>query len=110
QCRALRCRLARATAPSARGCVRADVRNSRACPGRPPPRNRHGPLPGSQSSALRCPLQSLDQAGVDQQAVEAAGLGAVLAAIEQPVAAFENLLLLRKSCIERKTRGLLHDE
>ena len=41
-------------------------------------------------------LKSLDQTGVDQQPVEAPRLSTVGAAIEQPAAAFENLLLLGK--------------
>jgi hypothetical protein len=51
-------------------------------------------------------LQSFDQPGVDQQPVEAARLGAAGAAIEQALAALEDLLLLGEGCIERQPGGL----
>src|SRR5580658_10617665 len=52
----------------------------------------------------------LYKAGVDQHAVEMARLGTVIAAIEQPVAAQEDLFLLSERRIERQARGLLHDQ
>ena len=59
-----------------------------------------------------CPRMSkaLDQAGVDQQPVEAARLGAAGAAIEQAAAALEDALLLGKGRVERQARRLQHDE
>src|SRR6202030_3854214 len=50
------------------------------------------------------------QAGIDQHAVELARLRAVIAAVEQSVAAHEDLLLRCERRIERQARGLLHDE
>src|SRR5580704_1515635 len=50
------------------------------------------------------------QAGVDQHAVELARLRAVIAAVEQSIAAQEDLLLRGKRRIERQARGLLHDQ
>src|SRR6202035_3771610 len=52
-------------------------------------------------------LQSVDQAGVDQEPVEAAGFGAVLAAVEHPLAAQHDVLLLLERRIERHTGRLL---
>ena len=45
--------------------------------------------------------EPLDQTGIHQQAVEAAGLGAAGAEVEQAAATVENLLLLRKRGVER---------
>src|SRR4029453_11567197 len=55
-------------------------------------------------------LQSLDQAGVDQQPVEAARFGTTVAAVEQAVAALEHLLLLDEARIGRHSGRLLHDQ
>ena len=60
----------------------------------------------SQAVMMACPdvarpaRLSFDQAGIDQQPVEAARLGATGAAVEQALAALENLLLLGKGRIE----------
>src|ERR1700680_4450481 len=50
------------------------------------------------------------EAGVDQHAVEMARLGTVIAAVEQSVAAQEDLLLLGERRIEREAGVLLHDQ
>src|SRR5262245_24895744 len=55
-------------------------------------------------------LEPLDQAGVDQQPIEAARLGAAGAGVEQPLAALKDSLLLGERRIERQAGGLLHDE
>jgi hypothetical protein len=52
----------------------------------------------------------LDQAGVDQHAVEMARLGTVIAAVEQSVAAHEDLFLLGERRIERQAGGNEIDE
>src|SRR4029077_9314115 len=52
----------------------------------------------------------LDQAGVDQQAVEAPRLRAAGTGVEQPLAALENALLLGEGGIERQAGRLLHHE
>src|SRR5262249_57645907 len=53
-------------------------------------------------------LESLDQARVDQEPVEAARLGAVLAGEEQTVAALHDLLLFLEGGIEGQAGALLH--
>ena len=53
---------------------------------------------------------SLDQPGVDQQPVEAAGLGAAGALEKQSVAALQNFLLFGERRIERQAGRLLHDQ
>ena len=55
----------------------------------------HSAAPGGTKRAQRA-LKVLDQAGVDQHAVEAPRLGAVIAAVEQAVTAQQNLLLRRE--------------
>src|SRR5712691_3208162 len=52
------------------------------------------------------PLESFDEAGIDQQPVEAPRRGAVVAAIELARALPENTFLFREGGIERKSRGL----
>jgi hypothetical protein len=56
------------------------------------------------------PLEALDQAGLDQKPVETARLGAGRAAVEPPLAAIEDLLLLGKGRVERQAGGLLDDQ
>src|SRR6266511_4750770 len=58
----------------------------------------------------RLELQPLDQAGVDQQPIEAPRLRSAATGIEQSLAALENPLLLGKRGIERQAGGLLHDQ
>src|SRR5262245_36373545 len=55
-------------------------------------------------------LQPLDQAGVDQEPIEAPRLGAVGAGVEQSLAALEDLLLLREGGIERQAGRFLDDQ
>src|SRR3981081_2107501 len=55
-------------------------------------------------------LESLDEAGVDQQPVETPRFGAIVALIEQPVAALHDLLLLDEAGIARQARGFLDDQ
>src|SRR4029077_15510131 len=64
----------------------------------------------SKSNRSATQLQSLDQAGVDQQPIEAARFGTMVAAVEQAVAALEHFLLLDEARIERHPGGLLHDQ
>src|SRR5262245_17039363 len=52
----------------------------------------------------------LDEAGVDQQPVEAPRLRAAGTGVEQPLAALENALLLGEGGIERQASRLLDDE
>src|SRR5262245_6360784 len=47
--------------------------------------------------------QSLDEASVDQQPIEAARLGTVGAAVEQPAATLENPFLFREGRVEWQT-------
>jgi hypothetical protein len=54
-------------------------------------------LPRSRSARL----QPFDQAGIDQEPIEAARLGAAVAPVEQSLAALEDLFLLRERGIER---------
>src|SRR5713101_3949941 len=65
---------------------------------------RSGPA-RAQASPAR--LQSPHEAGVDQEPVEAAGFRAVLAGIEQALAAQHDLLLLLERGIERNAGGFL---
>src|SRR5262245_22350115 len=55
-------------------------------------------------------LKSLDQAGVDQQPVEAARFRAAGAGVEQSFAALKDSFLLGEGRIERQAGGLLHDQ
>jgi len=55
-------------------------------------------------------LQPLDQAGLDQQPIEAPRFGAVGAQEEPSLAAFEDFLLFGKSRIERQPGGFLDDQ
>src|SRR5690349_3917488 len=55
-------------------------------------------------------LEPLDQAGIDQHAIEAARLGAAIAIIEQSVATLHDLLLLLERWVEWQARALQHDE
>src|SRR5262245_32268746 len=55
-------------------------------------------------------LKVLDEAGLDQHAVEAARLRAVAAGIEQAVAAEHDLLLLHECRIKRNARRVLNDD
>src|SRR5262249_44843525 len=55
-------------------------------------------------------LKPLDQAGVDQQSIEAPRLRAAGAGIKKPLAALENFLLLGERGIERQAGRLLHDQ
>src|SRR5262245_46218331 len=54
--------------------------------------------------------KSLDQAGIDQQPVEASRLGAVRAQVEQALAAAEDLFLLRKARVERDPCPFQYDQ
>src|SRR5262245_23481341 len=67
---------------------------------------------GAVARQMRVPvgLQALDQAGIDQQSIEAARLGAVIAAIKDAAAAPHDLLLLREGGIERNPGGLDCDQ
>ncbi len=56
------------------------------------------------------PLQSPDHPRLDQQPVEPPGLGAVLAAVEDALAAEHDLLLLGEGGIERNAGGFLDHE
>src|SRR6266705_3202949 len=58
----------------------------------------------------RLRLKSFDQAGVDQQPIEAPRLSAAGAGVKKPLAALENFLLLGERGIERQAGRLLHDE
>src|SRR5882724_4645305 len=51
-----------------------------------------------------------DQAGVDEQPIEATRLGAAGAGVEQPLAALQNSFLLGEGGIERQAGCLLHNE
>src|SRR5260221_365731 len=55
-------------------------------------------------------LEAFDQAGVDQQAIEAARLRAASAVVEPAIAALEYLLLLDERRIERQARAFLDDQ
>src|SRR5262249_11276553 len=55
-------------------------------------------------------LEILDQAGVDEEAIEAPRLRAAGASVEQALAAFEYLLLLGERGIERESSGLLQNQ
>ena len=55
-------------------------------------------------------LQALDQAGIDQQTIEAPSLGPAGARIECATAALEDLLLLGEGGVERHPGGLQHDQ
>src|SRR5712692_2927705 len=55
-------------------------------------------------------LEMLDQAGVDQEPVEAPRLLAAGAGVEQALAAFEDFLLLGERGVERQTGALLDDQ
>src|SRR5262245_50383417 len=55
-------------------------------------------------------LETLDQAGVDQEPVEAARLCAVRTAVEQAAAALEDSLLLGERGIKRDARAFQRDE
>ena len=82
----------------------------------PPPKIKVRPLKKprkSHSDANSAPpadLKPLDQAGIDQQAVETAHLRAAGAEEKPSLAAFENLLLFGKGRIERQPGGLLDDQ
>src|SRR5712692_1955027 len=52
----------------------------------------------------------LDQAGVDQQPIEASRLRAAGAAVEQSLAALQNFFLLGERRVERQPGRLLHDQ
>src|SRR5262245_15928824 len=54
--------------------------------------------------------KSFDQAGLDQESVEAARLGAAGAAVEQPPAALQDRLLLDKRGVERHAGRFENDE
>src|SRR6516225_8632881 len=62
------------------------------------------------SRSLGEPLQSVDEARIDQKAVEAAGFRAALAGVEQTPTAQHDLLLLCKGRIERNAGLLLDDQ
>src|SRR3954451_15441378 len=55
-------------------------------------------------------LESLDQAGVDQESIETPRLRAAVASVEQPVAALQDALLLGKGRIERQAGRLLQHQ
>src|SRR5712692_7703754 len=94
------------------------------CAGGPPCSAMHAPRRRRPSpaapEAIRPPqtckrtperaLQALDQARVDEQAIEAPRLRTGLAAVEQAVAALHDLLLLDECRIERQPGGFLNDE
>src|SRR5438067_8064906 len=67
-------------------------------------------LRGHAQGAGTLSLQSADQASVDQGPVETAGLGALLAGIEQALAAQHDFLLFLEWGIERDAGGLLNDQ
>src|SRR5262245_14415458 len=55
-----------------------------------------------------CASKALDQAGLNQQAIEPSRLGTIGATVEQAVAAFQDVLLFGKRWIERHPCSLLH--
>src|SRR5579872_5905676 len=55
-------------------------------------------------------LKPLDQAGVDQQTIEAARLRTILAGVEKAPTSQHDLFLLGKGRIEREARRLLNHE
>src|SRR5262249_47043291 len=55
-------------------------------------------------------LKPFDQAGIDQEPIEASRFGTARAGVEKSLAAFENFLLLGERGIERKTCGLQYNQ
>src|SRR5262245_3121883 len=55
-------------------------------------------------------LEPLDQAGIDQHAIETSRLGSAIAIEKQSVAALHDLLLLLERGVERQARGLEDDK
>src|SRR5580700_6403106 len=97
---------------SARSVTAGDAR-SRRVPAHQP--RRREKIPGSSmrrraSNQTYFRSEIFYEAGVDQHAVEMARLGTVIAAVEQSVAAQEDLLLLGERRIERQAGGLLHNQ
>src|SRR5262245_11239260 len=68
------------------------------------------PINTRSSRRARLRSESLDQAGVDEQPVEAAGLRAAAAEIEHAATAAEDLLLLRERGVERDPRRFQHHQ
>src|SRR3954454_2182895 len=69
--------------------------------------------PGRSASAITwMPPRSkaLDQPGIDQKAIETAGLGPTRAIVKQPFASVENTPLLGKGGIKPQTGGFLNDQ
>src|SRR5476649_1371615 len=62
------------------------------------------------SPATLMGLQPLDQPGFDQQPVETPRLRAAGAAIKQPMAALQDLLLFGEGRLKRQSGGLLDDQ
>src|SRR5262249_9574815 len=83
----------------------------RAYAGDPYSRGRCSWVPAfAGTTAQRQCSKALDEAGVDQQPIEAPRLSAAGAGVKQPLAALENFLLLGERGIERQAGRLLHDE
>src|SRR5262245_63617105 len=68
------------------------------------------PINARSSRQARLRSESLDQAGVDEQPVEAASLRAAAAKVEHAAAAAEDLLLLGERRVERDPRRLQHHQ
>jgi len=62
-------------------------------------------MPGSRAAQYRrhgMDLESLDRASLDQKPIETPGFGASGAAVEQTIAALQDLFLFRKARTERE--------